>query len=276
MTSQFPSARTAAVQRHHRLAVLLAQGYTEEWLAADGRDKHVVSRWLEHGWSDPADPALLLNGSQSFYDKLAQQMANMEALGRGEASAYREGLHRIVDRLDRLIVQEFGVETKPEPLPSGGGLVGAINDVFAFHDATDVPCLNSPQWPGDERAQLRWNMTCEELGELGDALGCNHDRVREVVQKLQALQVQPFKSELGSKSQLIDVADALADKIYIDVGTALEFGIPLDRVWSEVQRANMAKVGPDGKVMRRADGKILKPEGWSPPDVEKAVFGGGR
>ena len=43
-------------------------------------------------------------------------------------------------------------------------------------------------------------------------------------------------------------------------------------VWNEVQRANMAKVGLGG-VKKREDGKVLKPDGWTPPDVEKAVFG---
>lgn len=57
--------------------------------------------------------------------------------------------------------------------------------------------------------------------------------------------------------------------IYVLVGAALAFGIPLDRVWSEVQRANMAKLGG----ARRADGKILKPEGWQPPRIHEAIFG---
>jgi predicted HAD superfamily Cof-like phosphohydrolase len=56
--------------------------------------------------------------------------------------------------------------------------------------------------------------------------------------------------------------------VYIIVGTALEFGIPLDRVWDEVQRSNMAKVDPvSGKVSKRPDGKVEKPQGWVAPDV---------
>jgi len=64
------------------------------------------------------------------------------------------------------------------------------------------------------------------------------------------------------------LSDGLADLIYVCVGCALEYGIPLDRVGDEVQRSNMAKVDPlTGAVRRRLDGKILKPEGWTPPDI---------
>lgn len=65
------------------------------------------------------------------------------------------------------------------------------------------------------------------------------------------------------------VADGLADLIYVCVGAALAFGIPLERVWAEVQRANMAKDGGG----RSEAGKILKPDGWQPPNIREAIFG---
>jgi predicted HAD superfamily Cof-like phosphohydrolase len=72
---------------------------------------------------------------------------------------------------------------------------------------------------------------------------------------------------MAAKS-LPDIADAIADSIYVLVGTALEYGIPLDRVWNAVQAANMAEVDPvTGLVRKRTDGKILKPDGWLPPDI---------
>ena len=64
--------------------------------------------------------------------------------------------------------------------------------------------------------------------------------------------------------------------IYIAVGTALELGIPLEPVWDEVHRSNMAKVDPEtGKVRKREDGKVLKPEGWVRPDIAGAIYGRG-
>jgi predicted HAD superfamily Cof-like phosphohydrolase len=70
-----------------------------------------------------------------------------------------------------------------------------------------------------------------------------------------------------SFNDIIEVADALADIIYIACGTAVSYGIPLDDVFAEVHRSNMAKL-VDGKVIRREDGKIQKPDGWTAPDVK--------
>lgn len=70
---------------------------------------------------------------------------------------------------------------------------------------------------------------------------------------------------------LENVAKELADIIYIVCGTAVSYGIPLDKVFDEVHRSNMAKL-VDGKVKRREDGKILKPDGWTPPDIRSILF----
>lgn len=72
--------------------------------------------------------------------------------------------------------------------------------------------------------------------------------------------------EAEKDNDLVEIADALADIIYIVCGTAVSYGIPLNEVFDEVQRSNMAKL-VDGKPIRREDGKILKPEGWTPPDI---------
>lgn len=86
--------------------------------------------------------------------------------------------------------------------------------------------------------------------------------------------VAPRDCELesyGVRHTLIRAGErvCLADLIYVAVGAALELGIPLGAVWAEVHTANMRKVGGG----RRGDGKVLKPEGWTPPDVIGAVFG---
>ena len=117
-----------------------------------------------------------------------------------------------------------------------------IKDVAAFHRATDTPVLDRPQIISTDRMNLRWDLIDEEVNT-------------ELV------------AAMAAKS-LPDIADAIANSIYVLVGTALEYGIPLDRVWAAVQAANMAKVDPaTGLVRKRADGKILKPDGWQPPDI---------
>jgi predicted HAD superfamily Cof-like phosphohydrolase len=120
-----------------------------------------------------------------------------------------------------------------------------LNDVRAFHEACDVPVFTKPQFPSRERIELRQRLLREEYFEWLSAI-TNRD--------------------------MVEVADALADMIYIIVGTALEFGIPLDRVWDEVQRSNMAKVDPaTGRVEKRADGKVVKPENWQGPRIREAL-----
>lgn len=121
-----------------------------------------------------------------------------------------------------------------------------INDLSDFHDACDVQ-----QWFADLKDipedvyQLRLRLLEEEFNEFKKAHS-EHDKV--------------------------EMADALADMIYIAVGTANVMNIPLDKIWAEVQRSNMAKVDPStGKVKKREDGKILKPEGWTPPQIESVL-----
>lgn len=122
-----------------------------------------------------------------------------------------------------------------------------LNDVRSFHEACDVPVATSMGFPSRERVELRQRLLREEYLEW-----------------LQAV----------SERDMVETADALADMVYIIVGTALEFGIPLDRVWNEVQRSNMAKVDPvSGRVEKRADGKVTKPPGWTPPNVAGALEG---
>lgn len=65
---------------------------------------------------------------------------------------------------------------------------------------------------------------------------------------------------------LVEFADALADLDYVIEGTRLEFGINGAPIAAEVHRSNLSKLGPNGPMLRE-DGKILKPPGWTPPDI---------
>lgn len=125
-------------------------------------------------------------------------------------------------------------------------MTALMGHVRAFHEACDVPVRPTPECPSPQRVQLRRDILREEWDETDQAM---------------------------RRGDMLEIADGLADLIYVAIGTALEYGIPLDRVWAEVQRSNMAKRCPTtGKVRHRADGKVLKPEGWTPPDIAKALF----
>ena len=113
-------------------------------------------------------------------------------------------------------------------------------DVRNFHQSFGQRIGEKPELPDGNERDLRYNLLKEEFEEYEAA---------------------------ESTDNLVEIADALADIIYIACGTAVSYGIPLDKVFAEVHRSNMAKL-VDGKPIYREDGKVMKPEGWTPPDVE--------
>ena len=68
-----------------------------------------------------------------------------------------------------------------------------------------------------------------------------------------------------------EILDAIADLIYVTIGTAIDFGFDLEGAFEEVQRSNMAKLGEDGKPIFRKDGKILKGPNYKKPDLSSFV-----
>jgi predicted HAD superfamily Cof-like phosphohydrolase len=70
---------------------------------------------------------------------------------------------------------------------------------------------------------------------------------------------------------LIGIADALADIVYVAIGTAVTYGLPFDAIFAEVHRSNMTKFGPDGPELRREDGKIVKGPHFEPPRIPEIL-----
>lgn len=77
----------------------------------------------------------------------------------------------------------------------------------------------------------------------------------------------------AKEGDLVEVADALGDMLYILCGTILEHGLQykISEVFDEIQRSNMSKLGEDGKPIYREDGKILKGPKYSRPNFEKIL-----
>lgn len=117
--------------------------------------------------------------------------------------------------------------------------------VHQFHESYNIPILNLPQFPDNGRIALRESLIKEEVLELLNAI---------------------------DKRDLVETADGIADAIVVLIGTALEFGIPLDKVMAEVHRSNMSKLGPDSKPVLREDGKVLKGPNFTPPDIQSILF----
>lgn len=72
------------------------------------------------------------------------------------------------------------------------------------------------------------------------------------------------------KFDMVETADACADLIWVIEGLCHSLGIPLQKVWDEVARSNMSKT-VDGKLLKREDGKVLKPDTYSPPDIKTII-----
>jgi predicted HAD superfamily Cof-like phosphohydrolase len=129
------------------------------------------------------------------------------------------------------------------PLPVSTMDVAAA--VAEFHQAFGRPMRRHPTAAVDPAlARLRVDLVQEEVGEFAAA------------------------SEQGD---LIGIADALADIVYVAYGAALTYGIDLDAVLREVHRSNMSKLGSDGKPVLRADGKVLKSDRYVRPDIAAAL-----
>lgn len=76
--------------------------------------------------------------------------------------------------------------------------------------------------------------------------------------------------EAAENNDLVEVADALGDMLYILCGTILEHGMQhkIEEVFEEIQRSNMSKLGADGNPIYREDGKVLKGPNYFKPDIE--------
>lgn len=122
------------------------------------------------------------------------------------------------------------------------------------------------------RLMLRLRLVAEEFFELLEgAVGMGGQNAADIVGARNTVRSLLGKWRQENDYNLVETADALTDLMVVIVGMALEMGIPLDHTWVEVHRSNMAKVQPDGTVKRREDGKVLKPEGWTKPDIEAAL-----
>ena len=101
-----------------------------------------------------------------------------------------------------------------------------------------------PSFSSDKINKLRIDLIKEELGELTEAMKNN---------------------------DLLEVADALTDILYVTYGAGHAFGIDLDKCFEEVQNSNMSKLGNDGKPIYNDQGKVMKGPNYFKPDLSKFI-----
>jgi len=151
-----------------------------------------------------------------------------------------------------------------------------LDDVKQFHFAFGVAVAAKPKLPAatwDSERQAALDNAIDALEALADAMReptADDGATRWLRIGLMAEEMAEYLTAEDAGS-LIKIADALGDIGVIGDGTALSYGIPLDDVRKEIHRSNMSKLDSNGQPIKRSDGKILKSERYSPPDIASAL-----
>jgi|TARA_B110000211_G_scaffold50916_1_gene55934 predicted HAD superfamily Cof-like phosphohydrolase len=103
---------------------------------------------------------------------------------------------------------------------------------------------NKAEFPEEKVIKLRSDLIKEELAELEEAI---------------------------KEKDLIEIADALTDILYVTYGAGTAFGIDLDKCFDEVHNSNMSKLGEDGKPIYNEQGKVMKGPKYFKPDLKKLI-----
>lgn len=122
-----------------------------------------------------------------------------------------------------------------------------IQHVADFHDAFNIKNQHNPiALIPEQTIELRYNLMKEENEEYLEA---------------------------AKNGDLVEVADALGDMLYILCGTILSHGLQnkITEVFEEIQRSNMSKLGEDNKPIYREDGKVLKGPNYFKPNIQKII-----
>jgi predicted HAD superfamily Cof-like phosphohydrolase len=123
-----------------------------------------------------------------------------------------------------------------------------INKVEEFHNAFGIKNADSLTTADKDTQSLRLDLILEETQEYKEACE-QHD--------------------------IIGIADALGDQLYIIFGTILKHGLQdkIEEIFNEIHRSNMSKLGEDGKPLYREDGKVLKGPKYTKPDIKSIIDG---
>ena len=119
-----------------------------------------------------------------------------------------------------------------------------FTDVKTFMETFGQMVRTKPQFPDEKTMQLRYELIKEELNELEQAM---------------------------KTKNLKEIADALTDILYVTYGAGCAYGIDLDKCFKEVQRANMSKLGKDGKPIFNDKGKVMKGPNYLAPNLKQFI-----
>ena len=119
-----------------------------------------------------------------------------------------------------------------------------FDDVEIFMETYGQEIKTKPMFPNENIIRLRYNLIKEELDELQTSF---------------------------EQKNLLEVADALTDILYVTYGAGHSFGINLDKCFAEVQKSNMSKLGKDGKPIYNDQGKVMKGPNYFKPNLKQFI-----
>ena len=119
-----------------------------------------------------------------------------------------------------------------------------FNKVKTFMNTYGQDVKEKAEFPENKIVQLRIDLIEEELNELKEAI---------------------------KNKDIVEVADALTDILYVTYGAGHSFGVNLDECFDEVQRSNMSKLGEDGNPIYNDSGKVMKGPNYFAPNLKKIV-----
>ena len=119
-----------------------------------------------------------------------------------------------------------------------------FDDVGIFMETYRQEIKKKPMFPNENIVRLRYNLIKEELNELKTAF---------------------------EEKNLLEVADALTDILYVTYGAGHSFGINLDKCFEEVQKSNMSKLGKDGNPIYNDQGKVMKGPNYFKPNLKQFI-----
>ena len=117
-----------------------------------------------------------------------------------------------------------------------------FDDVKNFMEKYGQEVKTTSSFPSEKIVQLRYDLIKEELDELSVAI---------------------------KDKDIVEVADALTDLLYVVYGAGHSFGIDLDKCFAEVQRSNLSKLDIDGKPIYNENGKVMKGPNYSKPNLKQ-------
>ena len=121
-------------------------------------------------------------------------------------------------------------------------MMSNFDDVKNFMNIYEQEVKTKPSFPSEKIVQLRYDLIKEELDELSVAI---------------------------NDKDIVEVADALTDLLYVVYGAGHSFGIDLDKCFAEVQRSNLSKLDNDGKPIYNENGKVMKGPNYSKPNLKQ-------